>query len=58
MGFRLGDNNVIHDSTIATGKDKDGKDSKDGDFFIGDNNVISGSAIGPGATNDNQRRRR
>ncbi|MFE1400348.1 hypothetical protein ACFW53_20645 [Nocardiopsis dassonvillei] len=60
MGFRIGDNNIISDSKIATGKDKASKDSKDSknDFVIGDNNVIANSAIGPGATNANDKRRR
>lgn len=57
MGFRIGDNNVISDSKIATGKDKTSKDSKN-DFVIGDNNVIANSAIGPGAANTNDKRRR
>lgn len=47
--FTIGDNTIIHDSTIDPGKD--------GDVKVGDNTTISGSAIGNGANNDKKGKR-
>ncbi|MGW5880261.1 hypothetical protein ACWFMI_27315 [Nocardiopsis terrae] len=46
MGFSIGKDVVISDSTIDPGKDKDGQPK---DVNIGDGTTISGSAIGNGA---------